>query len=501
MTPLDLLVIGGGVTGLGIARLAAHNGWSVALIDRSDLASGASSASSHMLHGGLRYLEHGQFALVREALAERAALLRMAPALARPTRFLVPLTRGGRWPGWKLRAGLSLYDLLAGRDNLSPHSMVRAAEALALEPGLAHDGLTGAGLYGDVVMDDARLAIAVARDAVAHGAAIHPWTEWTGARPAERGSVDVTARDRLSGEERRFVARVLVNATGAWADETRRELVRALHPGAPDPERLLRPTRGTHLVYPRLTHGHGLLVTAAGDRRVCFVVPFAGRSLVGTTEIEADPSGDPDASSPTSDEIRYLAETAARAIPSARDMRPLAVFAGLRPLLDPHGGRLGTASREHRVVQDGAVFTVVGGKYTTFRAMARDALDRAAASAGHGGRPIVDPVQPLPVPPVDDATPAELGAHAAGDGLARRLADALRRRSTRWLDPDRGLGIAVEVAGAMGRRLGWSPEREREEIDCYESSVSDEQSRIERALTRPPRRTGAPGTAFADAAS
>ena len=167
MTELDVVVVGGGITGLGVARLAARNGFAVALLERGDLASGASSGSSHMLHGGLRYLEHGYLGLVREALRERAAVTLLAPDLARPTRFMLPFLRGDRRPGWKVRVGLALYDLLAGRRSLAPHAVIRPREALALEPELPTSGLRGAGVYSDVVMDDARLAVAVARDAAA----------------------------------------------------------------------------------------------------------------------------------------------------------------------------------------------------------------------------------------------------------------------------------------------------------------------------------------------
>ncbi|MEK7330775.1 MAG: FAD-dependent oxidoreductase, partial [Candidatus Eisenbacteria bacterium] len=158
VTSFDLVVVGGGITGLGIARLAARNGLTVAVLERGDLAAGASSASSHMLHGGLRYLEHGHYRLVRESLRERAAVARLAPDLAHPTRFVLPFYRGDRRPPWMVRAGLLLYDALAGRANLAPHAAVQPREALALEPDLAPAGLLGAGLYSDVVMDDVRLA-------------------------------------------------------------------------------------------------------------------------------------------------------------------------------------------------------------------------------------------------------------------------------------------------------------------------------------------------------
>jgi len=480
---LDLVVLGGGITGLGIARLAARQGWSVALFERDDLASGASSASSHMLHGGVRYLEHGQFALVREALSERTAVARMAPALARPVRFLVPLLRGGRVPGWKLRAGLTLYDVLAGRERLSGHTMARAPEALALEPGLASDGLTGAGLYSDMVMDDARLAIAVARDAHAHGATIRTRCELQAVRPASepRGALELTVRDREARAEERLTARVVVNATGAWSDRTRRDLLRSLWPGRPDPPPRLRPSRGIHLVYPALTRGHGVLLTAASDGRAFFVVPFAGRSLVGTTEV-ATQSPPADAEwAPTIEEIRYLAAEVARVLPAAAHVAPLAVCAGVRPLLDA-GADVGRASREHRVIEDGALLTIAGGKYTTFRVMARDVIAAAARQLERDPARVADSVAPLPPPVAADVDANALGAHAVEHEFARTLADVLRRRSTHWLDDHHGLAVAPAIAGALARRLGWSPERERDELDQWRLHVRDEQALLARAL-------------------
>lgn len=478
---LDLLVLGGGVTGLGVARLAARNGWQVTLLERDDLGSGASSATSHMLHGGVRYLEHGQFALVREALAERGAVSRMAPRLARPTRFLLPLSRGSRVAGWKLRAGLALYDLLAGSANLSPHRMVSARDALALEPALAASGLLGAGMYSDAVMDDARLTIAVAQDAAQHGAKIHTRSEVVSVRPSPDG-MEVHWRDRESGEDHRAHTRVIVNATGAWCDATRTQLTRMLKPGSQDPSRLLRPTRGVHLVYPALTRSHALL-DLTSDGRVLFVIPFAGRALVGTTEVEVDSPPSLAQLQPSLEEVRSLHAALVRVLPGARDLRPLAVFAGVRPLLAA-SGTVGSASREHRVLCEDRVLTVAGGKYTTFRAMARDVFRAAATMLGRDSTP-QDPTAPLPLPPADDADGSALGAHAAGT-WARSLPDALRRRSTRWLDDDQGLGIAPAVADAMARRLGWSGPREREELDHHEQTVHEERAWLERALPPAP---------------
>ena len=434
-----------------------------------------------MLHGGLRYLEHGRFALVREALSERAAVSRMAPALASPVRFLVPLRRGDRVGPWRLRAGLALYDVLAGRAGLGAHAMTGPAGALALEPGLARDGLVAAGVYADGVMDDARLAVAVARDAAAHGATVHTRAEVTAARPAEGGAVEVTSRDTITGEESRWTARAIVNATGAWSDRTRRDLARMLRPGSPDPAPRLRPSRGEHLVYPALTAGHGVLALAGSDGRAFFVVPFAGRSLVGTTEVETASPPEAAEALPTREEIRYLAHEVARVLPGAASVRPLAVFAGVRPLLNA-GTDVGGASREHRAFAEGPLVTIAGGKYTTFRVMAREALRIAAPIAGRDAGRLADDAAPLPMPLRDADDPVMLGAHAVEHEWARTLEDVMRRRSTRWLDDDRGLGAAGAIAGAMARRLGWDPARERDEIERWEDAVRDERTRLDRSL-------------------
>jgi glycerol-3-phosphate dehydrogenase len=481
--PLDLLVLGGGIAGLGVARLAARNGLRVALIERGDIASGTSSVSSHMLHGGLRYLERARLHLVREALIERAALLAMAPSAAKPKRFLVPLYRGDRLNAFKLRIGLQLYDFLAGARGLSPHVMARAREALELEPGLSPKGLGAAGIYSDAVMDDARLAVAVARDAAAHGAAIHTYHAPTAASPGEHGAISITVRDRFGDADVTFTARAVVNATGPWADTTRRFLSGALTPGAPPPEPLLRPSRGVHLIYRSLTKGHGLLLTARADGRVFFVVPLADFSLVGTTEVETPSPPPEDAFRPTIDEVRYLRRELARALPACEDAPPIAVVAGLRPLLHSGSG-VGHASREHRVVREGGVFTIAGGKYTTFRVMARDTLERVARYLGHRA-PIVDSEDPLPGPLVGAVTIEQVGAYAIEHEFARSVEDVLRRRTMLWLAPDRGRVPARMLAESMGRTLGWSEERKTDEVVRWDSARYDEDTLLSRSLEAP----------------
>jgi glycerol-3-phosphate dehydrogenase len=479
VTALDAVVVGGGIVGAGIARLAARNGFRIALLERGDLASGASSATSHMLHGGLRYLEHGHYALVRESLRERAAVSRMAPDLARPARFLVPFYRGDRRPPWMVRAGLWAYDAFAGRSGFARHAVVRAREALALEPDLNPDRLLGAGIYSDAVMDDARLTVAAACDAAAHGAAIHTYTEALGLRPLD-GAVEVVGRDRLEGREVRLAARVAINATGPWADRTRAALLGALRPGTPDPAPLLRPTRGAHLVYPALTRGHGILLFARSDGRVFFVVPFRRHSLVGTTETEVpSPPADEDAR-PSVEEIRYLRAELARALPGAAEAPPLALTAGLRPLLAA-AGHVSAASRGHRVVDDGALLTVVGGKYTTFRVMARDVVGALAGKLQPAGPPVRDTTDPLPRLPDADLGVEALAEAAAATGFARRLEDVLRRRSALWLTPDRGRVAAPQVAVVLSRRLGWSPQRTRTELQEFYAALEREDRLLQSA--------------------
>ena len=477
---VDLVVVGGGITGLAVARLAARNGLSAAVLERGDLASGTSSASSHMLHGGLRYLEQARFALVRESLTQRTEVSRMVPRLAEPRRFLVPLYRGDRIGPWRLRLGLGLYDAFAGSDALSRHTMVRRREALVLEPDLEPEGLRGAGIYSDVVMDDARLAVAVARDAAAHGARIHTWTEALGARPAPDGAIDVAARDRIDGAALTVRARAVVNATGPWTDAVRTMLFRSLVPGTPDPAPLLRPSRGIHLVYPALTRGHGLLLAARQDQRVFFVVPFGGRSLVGTTETEVPSPPPSSAWRADAEEIRYLRAELSRALPGTGRLPPIALMCGLRPLLD-HGGDSGTASREHRIVEEHGIVTVAGGKYTTFRPIARDVVRVVTGRLGQAGRPLRDAADPLPAPVAADADLDQVTAFAIEHEFARRVEDVVRRRTRLWLEHDRGRAAAAHIGRVMARRLGWSAERERAEFQSYDASLWEEEAILRRS--------------------
>jgi glycerol-3-phosphate dehydrogenase len=322
-------------------------------------------------------------------------------------------------------------------------------------------------------MDDARLAIAVARDAADHDARIHSYTELIGARPAPDGAFELELRDHI--EERGFAARarVIVNATGAWTDAVRTLLFRSLRPGERDPLPMLRPSRGIHLVYPALTRGHGLVLLGP-DGRVCFAIPFAGRTLVGTTEIETDSPPAPGDLRPTLEEVRYVRRTLAQALPATRDLPPLAVYAGLRPLLRSDDS-VGEASREHAVVVEHGVITIAGGKWTTFRVMARHALAAAAKQLGRTGRKLEDPVEPLPAPLADGIETDPLARFAVAEEMARRVPDVVRRRTTLWLGDDGGRAAAARVATAMAGVLGWSPERAHDEFQRYDAALAEDE--------------------------
>ncbi|HYM80965.1 MAG TPA: FAD-dependent oxidoreductase, partial [Candidatus Limnocylindria bacterium] len=283
---------------------------------------------------------------------------------------------------------------------------------------------------------------------------------------------------------RRFQARLIVNAAGSWCDSVRMRLHRTLAPGVPDPAPLLRPSRGVHLVFPPLTRGHGLLMFAPSDGRVFFAVPFAGHTLVGTTEIEVPSPVRCEDTRPSVEEVRYLRRALARVLPAQAQSPVVAVTSGLRPLLASDGGVDG-ASREHRVLEEGPVVTVAGGKYTTFRVMARDAVSLAARRLKRTQAPIQDSLEPLPRPLGAGHEVEALAEFAAGSEFARRIEDVIRRRTRLWLTPDRGRVAAPRVAAVLGRQLGWSPERARDELQAFHATLDEEDRLLARAREEP----------------
>jgi glycerol-3-phosphate dehydrogenase len=467
--PVDLLVIGGGITGAGIARDAALRGFRIALVDKGDFGSGTSSHSSRLIHGGIRYLEQRNFRLVFEASRERRVLLRIAPHLVRPLPFLFPVYRGGRVPGWKLRAGMWLYDALAAFRNVKAHRWLSAKQVRRAEPALKDRGLTGAALYWDAQTDDARLVLATMRSAARAGALVANYAEVTSLLKPDGRVRGAVVRDVLSGESRTVRALVVVNAGGPWVDALRR----MDDPAAPP---LLRATKGAHVAVPRRRLGHERAITLFSpiDGRVMFVLPWGDLSYIGTTDTDAD--APPDGVRVTADDVTYLLRSANAAFPdahlAANDV--VSVWAGLRPLLrQDQAAAPSQVSREHRVVESAqGLITIAGGKLTTYRVMARDVVDRVAARLHQlDGRPVAPrpPTDRLPLPGGEAAELGVLieGARARGvpEGTARHLVASYGSETPAILnlvDRDRALGepivlgrpeIWAEVAHAVEREM------------------------------------------------
>ncbi len=389
--PVDLLIIGGGVTGAGIARDASMRGLRTAVVDKGDFGSGTSSRSSRLVHGGLRYLEHGHLRLVFEACRERRILLKIAPHLVWPRSFLFPVHRGARVPRWKLAAGLWLYDLLALFRNVRQHRMLSKRALLRAEPGLRSHDLVGGARYYDAQCDDARLALANVRDAHRHGAlaANYARVDQLESAAGRVGGARIT--DLVTGDTRTARALVVVNATGPWTDG-----IRATDGGAP----VLHTTKGIHVVVPRNRVGNheGLTITSPIDGRVMFLVPWGDVTYIGTTETEL--AGSPDDVHADADGVIYLLRSANALFPEAR-LTPadvLATWAGVRPLIRQHGAEDPNAvSREHTILEsDSGLVSIVGGKLTTYRSMAAEVVDVVVRRLhNHDGRTIP------PRPPTD----------------------------------------------------------------------------------------------------
>ncbi len=371
----DLLIIGGGINGAGLAALASHSGLSVVLLEKGDFASGTSSKSTKLVHGGIRYLEQANFSLVFEALHERSHLLNLAPHLVHPLAFLLPVYKGDQRPPWMLKIGLWLYDLLAGAHNIARHQWFPPQAALAMAPTLRSEGLLGCGLYYDAQVNDARLVLENILAAEEAGAVCLNDHQVLSARETNLGSTEIRFQDLATGKESALLARCVVNASGPWANQTDK----FFHAGA---KPLVRPTRGTHLVVKEVLGEKALLITTRRDKRVIFVIPWRGFSLVGTTDID-DPR-DPDQTKPDNAEIDYLLTEAARLFPGQTWDRSkvLAVFTGLRPLAWAEADHASSVSREDKILRAQNKITIVGGKLTTYRAMAEKGLKAAISILG-----------------------------------------------------------------------------------------------------------------------
>ncbi|MEO8293990.1 MAG: glycerol-3-phosphate dehydrogenase [Gemmatimonadota bacterium] len=534
--PADLLVIGGGITGAGIARDAAMRGLRTILVEQHDLGWGTSSRSSRLIHGGLRYLEHGQLRLVFEASRERNILLSIAPHLVRPLPFIFPVHRRSRLFYWRLTVGMWLYDILSLFRNVRWHRMLGKRGVLRAEPLLRAMDLVGGARYYDAQCDDARLVLANARSAIQHGALVSNYMRVEQLEVVDGRVRGARIEDRLTGEQGRIRATTVVNATGPWCDRIRRlEFPHA----AP----LLRPTKGAHILVPRgrLGNHEALTITSPIDQRVMFILPWGDLSIVGTTDTDTTVS--PEFVKADQDDVLYLIRSANAYFPNARlsEDDVVATYAGLRPLLAPEDERSASdVSREHRIVQGpNGMWTIAGGKLTTYRCMAAelvtevvkelrksfgrpqypesrtdleplpggesedlDTFMRAGADLGltpattqhllsHFGtespaifnlarehRELLEPLHP------DHAAIRAEIVHIVRRELAQTLEDVLVRRTHLFYETtDHGLAAAEEIASLMGAELGWSSEKRAAEVERYRAYVIDARSALSSAGT------------------
>ncbi|MFP5237358.1 MAG: FAD-dependent oxidoreductase [Acidobacteriota bacterium] len=493
--PWDIVVIGGGATGMGVAVDAAARGFKVALLEAHDFGKGTSSRSTKLVHGGVRYLEQGNVALVMSALKERGLLRQNAPHLVHDLAFVVPNYSWWEAPFYGI--GLKLYDLLAGKYGFGASRLLTKEQTLELLPALEQDELRGGVVYYDGQFDDARLLIHLAMTAADMGAAVVNYCAATGfLRDAEGYIKGVTARDAETGEEFTLHARVVVNATGVFTDAVRRM-------AEPDVEPLLMTSQGIHLVFPRelLRGDSALMVPRTSDGRVLFVIPWHGHAVAGTTDTPLDaPSLEPRA---LEEEIDFILETAGRYLtrpPTRADV--LSVFAGLRPLVKGEG-KSSALSRDHLIHVDASgLLTITGGKWTTYRHMAEDCVDHAISLGElddaacvtrslhiHGWKDDADELGPLAVYGSDAERVRELGTrepelsaalHAelpvtgaeivwgAREEMARSVEDALARRTRAlFLNAHAATAMAEPAARLLARELGRDQAWERGQVEEF----------------------------------
>jgi glycerol-3-phosphate dehydrogenase len=506
----DLLVIGGGIVGASVARDAATRGLVTALVERGDFASGTSGKTSRLVHGGLRYLRNYRVGLVRTAVRERDVLLERAPALVRPLQFLIPSYRDRGPRRWALRFGLFVYDFLSKGKTLPRRVWLRPAETTEREPRLATRGLEGSGIYYDAWTDDARLVLAVVREAASKGAAVANYAEVTGLTRTA-GRVDgAHVVDRLTEKAVLLRARNVVNATGVWLDRLR----------TPPPTPTIRPTKGIHIFLPRARVGNrnALALTARRDGRVIFVLPWDDLTLVGTTD--TDFQGDPDSVLPDAHDVAYLLEAVNEAFPDAHVTTTdvVSAYAGLRPLA--RRGRKDVpeseVSREHVLFRDSdGLISIVGGKLTTARAMAESVVGMILpggrtppTSRGTRDLPLGPEVHPLDefialgfdedsarrlqyrfaiqelkrhlgtpsaTQPIVEGLPhvwVEIDI-AVQEEMALTLSDVLVRRLGLFYEAsDQGSSVAPEVASRIAPTLGWSAEQVDREVRDYHHLIA-----------------------------
>ncbi len=514
----DLAVVGGGITGAWVARDAAMRGLSVALVERGDFASGTSSRSSRLVHGGLRYLRHRHISLVREGVRERGRLLRLAPHLVRPILFTLPVFRGGRDNALLLRIGLTGYDVLAGRQGMGRHRARSREQLIEEEPALRDVGLRSGFRYFDAITNDARLTLTVALSATDHGAAVANYVEAASLETTGGCTSGVNCRDVVSGDELTVRARSVIGAAGPWTDEWR---------GKSGEGAVLRPTKGIHVVLPRERLRTDSVVAFYWQERPLFVVPYGLYSYVGTTD--SDWSGDAGEVEADAADVGLILDAVNGNFNVDLTMADVtATWAGVRPLIAEEGSPSPSDVARDYEVLDGppGAYAIVGGKLTNGRAMAERAVDRvveaesavftlsparcqtsrvrlpgaisgfdryraqavaalargwgiSSESAGylidtHGTDHVgvlaearKDPGLLEAVVPGSPVLLAE-AAFAAEAEMAVTLEDFMRRRSDLMLfSPEAGGAGAERVASVLGRTLGWGEDEAGEQAEAY----------------------------------
>ncbi len=460
---LDVLVVGGGIVGAGVARDAAMRGLRVGLVEQYDMAFGTSSRSSRLLHGGLRYLAQGRIGMVREASREKCILHRIAPHLSVPLPFVFPTYSKSGWPLWKLSVGVKLYDLLCGGRNLGRSSSLSREQVLDLLPGLKPKGLTGAVRYFDGLTNDARLVIDTLHSAVRAGAIVSNHTRLEDASPEPTGwQCEVT--DRLTDRTRRITARSVVNATGPWGDRLSHSSIK------------LRPTKGVHLVvdFQRLPVCDA--VVAAEGSRILFALPWGDRVILGTTD--TDYSGRIEDVRTEPADVDYVLSVINGAFSTAglSETDVIGTWAGIRPLIADRHGRPSDISRAHQInMPEPGWLDIAGGKLTTYRLIAEQAVDRLVRQLGcqadpcrTADEPLLEPRRPNPCggvlpPPIT----AEVVEHCCRREWVVSLEDLMVRRTSWHYYHADSMSVARQAAGWMAPLLGWDDNRVRAELTRY----------------------------------
>lgn len=479
----DLLVIGGGITGAGVARDAARRGLDVALVEAEDFAFGTSSRSSRLVHGGVRYLEHGYLHLVWESSRERRRLLQLAPHIVRPLRFTWPVYRGARVKRWQLAAALTMYDALAMFRNVGRHRRLNRDGVIEAEPLLAQQDLLGGATYWDAATDDSRLTLANVLDAAAHGAVVLNHAPVVGLTfGSANGPADgAEVKDLLGGQTLRVQAKLVVNCSGPWTDEILR-----LEDATAGPA--VRGTKGVHVAVPAARVGNVEAVTmlSPDDGRVLFTLPASGgHTIIGTTDTPTDEH--PRDVRASRADVRYLLNACNRFFPDARltEGDVVSAWAGIRPLVaSGNSGDPSSASREHAItLSPRGVLTATGGKLTTYRAQAEEIVDAALKRLGGNARACDTGTAPLP-----GARPDKQGTdvrfvpelswreadvdQAVEREFAESLADVMIRRTFLAFElRDQGRALAPRIARRMARSLGWTDAGVEQAVRDYDETL------------------------------